>query len=51
MKCFIKSLLGQDSFKQESNDVCVPLPPLVKSLIGSVFFITLMTIVSHMLTA
>lgn len=47
MKCFIKSLLGQDSNKQNSSDVCIPLPPIVKSLVGSVMFITLMTIVSH----
>ena len=49
MKCFIKSLLGQDSYEQTNNDVCAPLPPIVKSLVGSVFFITLMTIASHML--
>ena len=49
MKCFIKSLLGQeDSFDQSNNDTCVPVPPIVKSLIGSVLFIALMTVVSHL---
>ncbi len=49
MKCFIKSLLGQDSYVENNNDVCMPLPPIVKSLIGSVLFIALMTFVSHLL--
>jgi hypothetical protein len=53
MKCLIKSLLGQDSYDQENIDhnseVCTPLPPIVKSIVGSVVFILLMTMVSHML--
>ena len=53
MKCFIKSLLGQDDSFNETNannmdETCVALPPIVKSLIGSVLFLTLMTIISHM---
>ncbi len=53
MKCLIKSLLGQDSYDQENydqgSDVCTPLPPIVKSIVGSVIFILLMTMVSHSL--
>jgi hypothetical protein len=57
MKCLIKSLLGQDSYDQENYDqssfdnseVCTPLPPIVKSIIGSVVFIILMAMVSNMI--
>ena len=50
MKCFIKSLLGQDSYEQTNNsDVCMPLPPIVKSLVGSTLFLIAMVILSHML--
>ena len=49
MKCFIKSLLGQDSYEQTNNDVCMPLPPIVKSLVGSTLFLIAMVVLSHML--
>lgn len=54
MKCLIKSLLGQDSYDQENydqnnNEVCTPLPPIVKSIVGSVVFIILMAMVSNMI--
>ena len=49
MKCFVKSLLGFDNYKQTENEICMPLPPIVKSLVGSVLFITLMTVASHMI--
>ena len=48
MKCFVKSLLGLESYKQTDSEVCIPLPPIVKSLVGSVLFVALMTIASHM---
>lgn len=51
MKCLIKNLLGFDTYTENKNEICVPLPPIVKSLFASVIFITLMTIVSHMLKA
>ncbi|MEE9445862.1 MAG: hypothetical protein V3V19_09385 [Cocleimonas sp.] len=49
MKCFIKSLLGQNTYEQTNSEVCMPFPPIVKSLVGSVLFVALMTIASHML--
>lgn len=50
MKCFIKSLLGQDSYKQtNNNDACMPLPPIVKSLVGSTLLVVAMVVLSHML--
>jgi len=49
MKCFIKSLLGQDSYEQTSNDVCTPLPPIVKSLVGSTILVVAMVVLSHAL--
>ena len=49
MKCIIKSLLGFDSFTHESNDLCTPLPPIIKSLFSSVIFIILITIANHLL--
>ena len=49
MKCLIKNLLGLDLSASNNSGLCTPLPPLVQSLFGSVFFITLMTIASHML--
>ncbi len=53
MKCLIKSLLGQDSYDEENydqgNDVCTPLPPIVKSIVGSVIFILLMAMLSNTL--
>jgi len=49
MKCFIQGLLGQNTYEQTNSEVCVPFPPIVKSLVGSVAFVALMTIASHML--
>ncbi len=49
MKCLIKSLLGQDTYAHDNSDVCTPLPPIVKSLLGSIIFILLMAVLSHML--
>jgi len=55
MKCFFKSLFGNDTYthdmyhKDDNHDICTPVPPLVKSLLGSVVFIILMAILSHML--
>ncbi len=49
MKCFIKSLLGQDTYVTENNEACTPLPPIVKSLVGSTLFVVLMVILSHMI--
>ena len=49
MKCFFKSLFGQDTYAHDNHDVCTPLPPLVKSLLGSIIFIILMAVLSHML--
>ena len=49
MKCFIKSLLGLDHYSNQDNEVCTALPPIVKSLVGSIVFVTLFTIVSHIL--
>ncbi len=46
MKCFFKSLLGLDEYTHENN-MCVPLPPIVKSLLGSTIFIILMAVLSH----
>jgi len=44
MKCFVKSLLGLKLPIQEGNQICEPLPPLVKSLIGGVVFLSLMLV-------
>ena len=41
MKCFIKSLLGSEESKN-GNEMCEPFPPLVKSIIGGLMFLTLM---------
>ena len=49
MKCFIKGLFGLDANMNESNELCTPLPPIVKSLVGSIIFVTLFTIVSHII--
>lgn len=49
MKCFVKSLLGFDNYEQTESEVCMPLPPIVKSLVGSVLFIILMTVANHMI--
>ncbi len=49
MKCFIKSLLGQDSYEHANNDVCTPLPQIVKSLVGSTLLIIAMVVLSHTL--
>jgi len=49
MKCFIKSLFGQDTYAHDHQDMCTPLPPLVKSLLSSIIFIVLMVVLSHML--
>ena len=51
MKCFIKGLLGLDSTLNDSNGggMCTEVPPIVKSLVGSIVFVTLFTIVSHIL--
>ncbi len=49
MKCFIKSLLAQDSYQQTDNDVCMPLPPIVKSLVGSTLLVVAMVVLSHIL--
>ena len=49
MKCFIKSLLGQDSYEQTNNEVCTPLPPIVKSLVGSTLLVVAMVVLSHAL--
>lgn len=54
MKCLLKSLLGQDSYEEENynhknNNVCTPLPPIVKSIVGSVLFIILMAMISNMM--
>jgi len=44
MKCFLSSLLGLKLPAQEGNEVCEPLPPLVRSLIASVVFLTMMLV-------
>lgn len=49
MKCFIKSLFGLDQSNSNNNDICVALPPIVKSLAGSTLFIVLMVSLSHFL--
>jgi len=41
MKCFIKSLLGMN-LQTEGNEICEPLPPIVKSVVGGVIFVSLM---------
>ena len=49
MKCFIKSLFGLETQLQENHEACAPLPPIVKSLIGSTLFVILMVVISHMI--
>lgn len=49
MKCFLTSVLGLDQLKQQKNDVCVEVPPIVRSLIGSTAFLVFMVILSHAL--
>lgn len=41
MKCFIKRLLGL-KLQAEDNEVCEPLPPLVRSVVGGILFLSLM---------
>ncbi len=48
MKCFIEKLTGNDFSKSSGNEMCTPFPPIVSSLIASVAFVALMTIVSHL---
>lgn len=49
MKCFIRSyILGLKS-DENANDICTTVNPIIRSLVGSVLFITLMTTVSHIL--
>ncbi len=49
MNCILKKLLDIDISKETNNEMCVPLPPIVSSLIGSVVFISFMTIVAHLI--
>ena len=44
MKCFMSSLLGLKLPAQEGNEVCEPLPPLVRSLIGGSIFLLMMLV-------
>jgi len=44
MKCFIKSLLGLKLPEQEDGVACEPLPPIVKSVIGGVVFLSFMMV-------
>lgn len=41
MNCFIKRLLESEQTKN-GNEMCQPFPPLVKSMIGGLAFISLM---------
>lgn len=45
MKCFIKSLLGNEYNNQEDKEMCQPLLPIVKSLILTVIFFSVISIV------
>jgi len=41
MQCFIKRLLESEESKN-NNQMCEPFPPLVKSMIGGLMFLSLM---------
>jgi len=45
MKCFVKSLLGNESNDQEDKEMCQPFHPIVKSLIFTTIFFSFMSIV------